>query len=221
MDSPSQRIEDVDHQPDHGARRVELASLLVRGVGKLFNEVFVGLAEDVGLCHPVAQRHTREMLDKVAQQRVGEAVFVGPLGVTKDAVERFRVRLLDATQGGLQRLPHIGSHCSYITPVTTFWHLEAVVLREASVFLVAPGFLQRCLVLLIMHVGEALEEQEREDVGLEVRRIHRPAQDIGGFPEMRFELIEGDSVPRHAAIPHGLCRVLRIARHGPTATAET
>ena len=45
------------------------------------------------------------MLNEVAQQRVGEAVFVGPLGVTEDAVERFRVRLLDSTQSGLQRLP--------------------------------------------------------------------------------------------------------------------
>ena len=105
--------------------------------------------------------------------------------------------------------------------MATFWHLEAVVLGKAGVFLVAPGFLQRCLVLLIMHIREALEEQKREDVSLEVRRIYWPAQDIGSFPEMRFELIEGDSVPRHVAIPHGLCRVLRIARHGPTATAET
>ena len=161
------------------------------------------------------------MLDQVAQQRVGEAIFVGPLGVAEDAVERFRVRLLDAAQGGLQRLPDIGGHRSHIAPVAAFWHLEAVVLGEAGVFLVAPGFLQRRLVLLVMHVGEALEEQEREDVGLEVRRIHRPAQDVGGFPEVRFELIEGDGVRGHAAIPHGLCMVCRTARHGPTAATET
>ena|SRR2546430_469489 len=98
------------------------------------------------------------MLNEVAQQRVGEAVFVGPLGVTEDAVERFRVRLLDPTYGGLQRLPRIGGHRSDITPVTTFWHLEAVVLGEAGVFLVAPRFFQRRLVLLVMHVREALEE---------------------------------------------------------------
>ena len=158
MDSPSLRIEDVDHQPDDGARRVELARLLVRGVGKFFDQIFVGLAEDVGLCRPIAKRDAREVLDQVAQQCVGEAIFVRPLGVAKDAVEGFRVRLLDPAQGVLQRLPDIGGHRSYIAPVAAFWHLEAVVLREAGVFLVALGFLQRRLVLLIMHVGEALEE---------------------------------------------------------------
>jgi hypothetical protein len=44
-----------------------------------------------------------------------------------------------------------------------------------------------------MHVGEALEEQEREDAGFEVRGIQRPAQDVGGFPEVRFGLMGGDN----------------------------
>ena len=43
------RVEDVDHQPHDGARRVELAGLLVRDVGELLDQVFVGLAENVGL----------------------------------------------------------------------------------------------------------------------------------------------------------------------------
>ena len=87
--------------------------------------------------------NAREVLDEVAQQRVGEAVLVRPLGVAEDAVERFRVRLLDAAQGRLQRLPDVGGHRSHIAPVATFRDLEAVVLREAGVFLVAPGLLQR------------------------------------------------------------------------------
>jgi hypothetical protein len=39
-----------------------------------------------------------------------------------------------------------------------------------------------------MHIREPLEEQEREDVGLEVRRIHRSLQKPRGFPEVGFEL---------------------------------
>ncbi len=132
MDSPSLRIEDVHHQPHHGARRVELAGLLVGGVGELLDQVFVGLAEDVGLRRLVAQRDAREVLDQVAQQRIGEAVFVGPLGVAEDAVERFRVRLLDATHGRLQRLADIGRHRPHVAPVAIFRNLEAVVLRETA-----------------------------------------------------------------------------------------
>lgn len=44
------------------------------------------------------------MLDEIAQQGVRETIFIGPLGVTKDAVKRLRVRLLNAPQGGLECL---------------------------------------------------------------------------------------------------------------------
>ena len=112
---------------------------------------------------------------------------------------------LDAAQGLLQRLPDVGRHRSHIAPMATFWNLEAVVLGKAGVFFVAAGLLQGRLVLLVVNVREALEEQEREDVGLEVRRIHRTAQDVRGLPEVGFKLIEGDGVRGHAAVPNGLC----------------
>jgi len=41
-----------------------------------------------------------------------------------------------------------------------------------------------------VHVGNALEEQQRKDVSLEVGRIHRAAQNIRRLPEMGFELVE-------------------------------
>lgn len=37
------------------------------------------------------------------------------------------------------------------------------------------------------------EEQLRKNIGLEISRIHRAAQDIGGFPEMGFKLGRGDA----------------------------
>jgi hypothetical protein len=71
-----------------------------------------------------------------------------------------------------------------------------------------------------MHVREALEEQEREDVSLEVCRIYRTAQDVGGFPEMRFELIESDGVRSHATLPHELYMARRTVRHVLTAATK-
>ena len=63
-----------------------------------------------------------------------------------------------------------------------------MVLREPGVFLVAAGFGQGGLIFLVMDIRDAFEEQQREDVGLEVGGIDRAAQDVGGFPEVGFEL---------------------------------
>ena len=41
------RVEDVHHQPHHAARGVELAGLVVGGVGELLDQVLVGVADDV------------------------------------------------------------------------------------------------------------------------------------------------------------------------------
>ena len=137
------------------------------------------------------------MLDQVAEQRIGEPILVRPLGVAEDAVERLRVGLLDLAHRLLQRLADVGRDRAHIVPVAALGNLEAVVLREERVLLVAAGLRQRRGVLLVVHVGDALEEQQREDVGLEVGGIDRAAQDVGGLPEMGFELAEGGCVVRH------------------------
>jgi len=64
-------------------------------------------------------------------------------------------------------------------------------LREAGVFLVAARLVQRGPILLLVHVGDALEEEQREDISLEVGGIHRVTLDVGGLPEVEFALIDG------------------------------
>ena len=41
-----------------------------------------------------------------------------------------------------------------------------------------------------MHIRDALEKQQRENVGLEIRRIHGTPENIGRLPEMGFQLAE-------------------------------
>ena len=41
--------------------------------------------------------------------------------------------------------------------------------------------------LFVVDVADPLQEQEREDVGLEVRCVYGPPQDVGGIPEPRFD----------------------------------
>ena len=59
-----------------------------------------------------------------------------------------------------------------------------MVLRELGKFHVAVGLIQGHGILLVIDVGEPLEEQQREDVGLEIGRVDRTAENIRSFPKM-------------------------------------
>jgi len=54
--------------------------------------------------------------------------------------------------------------------------------------LFVASFIDDLLVLLVPDIADALEKQQRENVGLEVSRIHRTAKDVRGFPQMTFQL---------------------------------
>ena len=58
--------------------------------------------------------------------------------------------------------------------------------------MLVAGFIDDFLVFLVPDIADALEEQQRKDVGLEVSRTDWAAQDVGGFPKMAFELGWGD-----------------------------
>ena len=97
------------------------------------------MAEDVRLGGLVAEADTGEMLDQVFEERVGEAVFVGPLRIAENAVEGFGVGLFDAARGLLQGLADAGRDGADVASMAILRNLEAVVLREAGVFLVAAS----------------------------------------------------------------------------------
>jgi hypothetical protein len=66
-------------------------------------------------------------------------------------------------------------------------NLESVVLGELCEFHVTVGLFQCNGILFVINIGEPFEEKQREDVGLEVGRVDRTAQDIGCLPEMSGE----------------------------------
>jgi len=72
--------------------------------------------------------------------------------------------------------------------MAAFGDQKTVVLGKGGVILVAAGFLHRGLEFLVVHVGDTLEKEQREDVRLEVGCIHRPAQDVGRLPEVAFQV---------------------------------
>jgi hypothetical protein len=62
------RVEDIHQEPHDRTRCLELARLLVRGIGKLLDKLLVRLSEDVDLGCLVAQVDTREVLHEVPEQ---------------------------------------------------------------------------------------------------------------------------------------------------------
>ena len=186
-------IEHVDHQPHNAARGVELARLLVGGVGELLDQVFIGVTDQVGRDVVVAQRERGKMLDQVLEQRVRQPFLVRPLRVTEYTVECVRVGLFDSAQRMLQGGADVGRFGTDVDPVAVLRELKAVRFRKPRQLFVTC-FIDDLLVFLIPDIADALEEQQRKDVGLEVGRVHRATQDVGGFPEVTFKLIEGDSL---------------------------
>jgi hypothetical protein len=52
--------------------------------------------------------------------------------------------------------------------------------------------LDQGLALLGEAIGQALQEQQPQDVVLVVRRVDGPTQDVGGRPQVAFELLAGE-----------------------------
>ena len=97
-----------------------------------------------------------------------------------------------------------------VVPVAAVGDGEAVVLGEVGEFLVAVH-LHRGGVLLVVDVGDPLQEDQREDVLLVVAGVDEAAQDDGGAPQVGLQLALGDS-RTHADSPHFASSASRAER---------
>src|SRR5690606_35970159 len=71
VDAALERLEHLDQQLDHAARRVELAAALALGAGEAAEEVLVDAAEDVlGAALGVAHGDGADEVDELAQLRL-------------------------------------------------------------------------------------------------------------------------------------------------------
>ena len=106
----------------------------------------------------------------------------------KDAGQALGVGRLDGAKGVQQRPAHVAGGTADVGPVRAVGDREAIVGRGAGVRLVA-GLVERGLILLVPHVGEPLEEEQREDVLLVVAGVDQASQELGGAPEVGLELL--------------------------------
>jgi hypothetical protein len=99
-------VEHLGHEVDDGAVRVELGGGVAGVVGELLDEILVALAQLVLGQVGDGEFQRGEVLDEVAQHGIGQAVFVRPLRIAKDAEELVGVGGLDGPHGLLQGGPH-------------------------------------------------------------------------------------------------------------------
>src|SRR5438132_585028 len=95
-----------------------------------------------------------------------------------------RVLAGDGADGVGEQLAESGGLLLQIGPARAGRNIEA---DEFVVLVNKAGTGAEALQLVLVNVGEALEEDEREDLVLELRRVNGAADDAGGFPKPGFE----------------------------------
>jgi len=102
QDAALERLEHLDQQLDHAARRVELAAALALGAGEAAEEVLVDAPEDVlGAALGVAHRDGADEVDELAQLRL---VDVRASVVLAQHALELRVLALDRHHGVVDEL---------------------------------------------------------------------------------------------------------------------
>ena len=198
-------FEDVDHQFDYRAVRVELLRGVPGIVGELADQMFVRLAHLVGRTRLDRKVQLREVLDQPGNRLVRQDVLVAPDAAvaeypfkaldTAPADNAARIRLFDADPCRRQRLADVRRYVADILPVAALGDCEGVVLRRIAREILVPGLRQRPLVLFLVHVADALEEHQRKDVLLVPARVDAAAQKLRSLPKRRFQFLQIHFVP--------------------------
>ncbi len=182
------RVEDPRHEPHDTARSEELPSLLAACLSELAQQVLVRRAEHVVGDGGRVQWDAVEDVDQVREGVLGEPVLVRPGDLSEDAAQGPGVGLLDPVKDQLKFVSDVLGDLAQVRPVATLGDDEPVVVGVGGLgHRLRRVILDSLAVLRIPVVGEALEEQQREDVLLEVSRIHGAAQRVRGGEQARFK----------------------------------
>ena len=151
-------------------------------VGKLLDQKLIGVAQFIIGYILDVEVLAGEVLDELTKHLIGQAFLVGPIGIAKDALQLLGIDFLYFVQSLVDGLAYIDRGTAHLVPMCFGGYLETVVLIEGGIFQIAIAFLQGFFVFLIVHIANALVEQEREDVLLIVAGINETTKIGGGSP---------------------------------------
>ena len=180
------------------ARRFCISSLrlcaLPLPLGELAQEVLVGAAQDIGLDVAQAQPVLAEHLYQFPQPVIPHHALPRLRGVEIHRVNhprQFGVLARDGAHRVGERLAQPGGQFGQVAPAGGRRQVEAhqvvVVLDQPLGGRAAAELVAQAGDLVVEDVGQALEEDEGQDVVLELGCIHRSADLAGGFPQPGLE----------------------------------
>ena len=192
--------EDPGHNDADLGRGVELAGALAAALGELADEVFVALADDVGLDVVEPEALGADGLDEVGEAVVVEVALAVGGGVEVDAVDdalQERVFPGDGPHVGGDAFADLVGELADDGPDRLLGIVRQEREVEADELVVGPGELEGLLArtdlggdavhLVVEDVAEALGEDEREDEVLVFRCVLGPADGAGGVPDPGLE----------------------------------
>ena len=193
-------LEHAGHDGADLGRGVELAGALAAAFGELADQVFVALADDVGLDVVEPEALGADGLDEVGEAVVVEVALAVGGGVEVDAVDdalQQRVFPGDGAHVGGDAFADLVGELADDGPdgllgiVRHQGQVEAdelvVGLGELEGLLARADLLGDAVQLVVEDVAQALGEDEREDVVLVFRRVLGAADGAGGIPDPGFE----------------------------------
>ncbi len=197
---PLARLQQLDDQPHHRSRRVELAALPAGVVRELMDQVLVGVTQHVadatvGCCKVgVLQIQLAEMIQQPPDNplSVGRATqprLVVPVHARQHAVQPWRVLEFDLLARHVQRLAQVHRSPNQRRPPRRLRHKELVLVRVRQRHVPRNPQRHRRLHLFVEPVRQPLQEQRRKNEILIVRRVDLPPQNIRGPPQLRFQLL--------------------------------
>ena len=115
---------------------VELRGRVAGIISKFLDEELIAHAQFILRAVAQGERLRAEVLDQLAEHVVGQAVFVGPLGISKYSVERIWIGPLYFSQGILDGFAHVLDLGAGDFPVGILRDLKPVLLGKRGIFLV-------------------------------------------------------------------------------------
>ena len=123
-------VEHLGHEVNNSSIGVKLSGSVAGIVGEFLDQILVALTQFVLWQVGDGEFQRGEVLDEIAQHGIGQAVFVCPLRIAKDAHEFVLVGDFNRAHGLLQSVPDIPIDLANFPPMSVRGNLKAVVLRE-------------------------------------------------------------------------------------------